>query len=350
MTNKPLPPVDEPTDDEALDRVWSDKPRIIRDFLSNRLQYEQLCNEVSYILRNLLDKNGIEYSAVTSRAKTLNSFLEKLDRKEYPHPLEEITDFAGVRLVYLYRSDCAAIEKLIEAEFEVREKADKVEEQATDRFGYSALHYLVHVGKKNSGARYDDLKGMVCEIQVRTVLQDAWAIIDHHLVYKQEAAVPRVIRRKLNSLSGLFETADDQFDQVRTQRAEYIKTIQGKVSNEQSFLQQDINIDTIEEFLKQRYPNLPVTIKDNNKAYAMDYVSGLTRTMGYSKLQELENDLKRADQAVNAWKAERSNLSYSATGSFNIALAFLHPELQENWGTAQTPFKKYSHLITDANS
>jgi ppGpp synthetase/RelA/SpoT-type nucleotidyltranferase len=61
--------------------------------------------------------------------------------------------------------------------------------------------------------RYDDLKKLVCEIQVRTVLQDAWAIIDHHLSYKQESDVPKILRRKLNSLAGLVETAHDQFDQ-----------------------------------------------------------------------------------------------------------------------------------------
>jgi ppGpp synthetase/RelA/SpoT-type nucleotidyltranferase len=56
-------------------------------------------------------------------------------------------------------------------------KVDKLEEQEVDKFGYGALHYLVNLGRKSSGARYDDLKRLVCEIQVRTVLQDAGRLL-----------------------------------------------------------------------------------------------------------------------------------------------------------------------------
>lgn len=203
--------------DDEISKTWEERPDIIRSFIEARPQYEQLCAEVAYILKKRLDDGSIEYSAVTSRAKTLKSFAEKISRKQYESPLSDITDLAGVRVVYLYKADRHLIEKIIETEFDVIEKVDKVEEQEADRFGYGALHYLVHLGRKSSGARYDDLKGLICEIQVRTVLQDAWAIIDHHLVYKQESDVPKVLKRKLNSLSGLFETADDQFDRVRVE-------------------------------------------------------------------------------------------------------------------------------------
>lgn len=112
MTSKPLPPAEEPFGDDTLSRAWSDKPHVIRDFLSKRPQYEQLCSEVSYILRNLLDKNGIEYSAVTSRAKTLNSFLEKTDAQQ--SRLQELKH----RLPALSPQEHAELQDLIASSFD----------------------------------------------------------------------------------------------------------------------------------------------------------------------------------------------------------------------------------------
>jgi Uncharacterized protein conserved in bacteria len=139
-----------PADDDEVSRTWNERPDIIRQFIEARPQYEQLCSEVAYILKKRMDSSGIEYSAITSRAKTPKSFTEKLSRKQYEDPLTDFTDLAGVRLVFLYRSDQPRIESIIESEFEVLEKIDKVEEQEPDRFGYGALHYLINLGRKSS--------------------------------------------------------------------------------------------------------------------------------------------------------------------------------------------------------
>lgn len=155
-----------------------------------RRDYEQLCAEVEYILRKRIADRGIETSSITSRAKTLNSFLEKLQRKHYESPFEQLTDLAGARVVCLYRSDIAKVADIIRAEFVVAEDVDKLDELGVDQFGYGARHFIVRLGKTSSGARYDDLKNLPCEVQIRTVVQDAWAIIQHHMVYKRESQVP----------------------------------------------------------------------------------------------------------------------------------------------------------------
>jgi ppGpp synthetase/RelA/SpoT-type nucleotidyltranferase len=91
-------------DFDELENTWKEKPDIILAFIKARYQYEQLCNEIGYILTKRLDENNIEYSAITSRAKTLKSFSEKISRKDYKNPLKDITDLAGVRVVYLYKN------------------------------------------------------------------------------------------------------------------------------------------------------------------------------------------------------------------------------------------------------
>lgn len=310
-------------DEDELGKIWVEKPDIIRVFIENRPQFEQLCDEVSYILKKRMNDSGIEYSAVTSRAKTLKSFAEKLSRKQYDNPLQDVTDLAGVRLVYLYRSDRPAIEKIIESEFEIVEKIDKVEEQETDRFGYGALHYLVHLGRLSSGARYDDLKELICEIQVRTVLQDAWAIIDHHLVYKQESDVPRILRRKLNSLSGLFETADDQFDSVRIARETYKETVKNKFNSKGEFIDQELNLDTLSELLKVRFPGKPLAEINDHVSLAL----GWAKEYGYDSLAGIDELINRTTKARDMMNEKVQTLS--AAGELVRAIALEKPELRK---------------------
>ena len=314
----------ESLESDRLNKAWEDNLVLIKSFLDQRPRYKQLCSEVDYILGKRMRNSNIEYSAITSRAKTLNSFLEKLTRKSYANPLEGITDFAGVRLVYLYKGDQSAIENLIEQEFDAFEKIDKVQEQDVDRFGYGALHYLVRLGEAVSGARYDELKGLTCEIQVRTVLQDAWAIIDHHLVYKHESDIPKEFRRKLNSVSGLFEIADDQFQAVRLRRDDYKRDIHEKSSGE-NFLDQEMNFDNFVEYLNWRFPGGTST-SDVKVSYN---VYETLKLFGYKKLADIENLLRRTDKAVGAFID--GGVLPNKIGRISLALSFVHPEYIRDW-------------------
>jgi putative GTP pyrophosphokinase len=114
------------------------------------------------------------------------------------------------------------VRTVVREEFEVLEELNKFDDLGIDRFGYGAWHFVVKLGKRSAGARYDDLRHLVCEVQVRTVVQDAWAILQHHLVYKKESEVPKTIRRSLNALAAQFEIADDKYDGLRREREEYL--------------------------------------------------------------------------------------------------------------------------------
>lgn len=323
-----------------LERAWEQKPDVIKAFLEVRPNYEQLCSEVEYILKKRMDSALIEYSAVSSRAKTLKSFAEKLSRKQYEDALTNVTDLAGVRLVYLYKSDRSAIGNIIESEFKIVEKLDKIDEQESDKFGYGALHYLVKLGRKSSGARYDDLKDLICEIQVRTVLQDAWAIIDHHLSYKQESDVPKFLKRKLNSVSGLFETADDQFDRIRAEREQYTRDIKSKLGSPKHSLAQDLNLDTFIEFLKWKFPRMGLSSGDPYNSKILSQVTSL----GYARLEDLSRLLDNTASARDAINSERPTAS--AVGQAALALALIHPEVTETkgWESWTTLVDKYRHL------
>lgn len=240
-----------------LDGMWLEKPEIIKQFIEQKSDYERLCAEVAYILNRHLKNAEIEFSTISHRAKTLDSFLEKIRRKNYKDPIAEITDFAGVRVVCLYTDDLSRVEKVINEHFEIVEKTDKLTNKKSDEFGYGAIHFVVKLGETSSGARYDDLKNLVCEIQTRTVLQDAWAIIDYHLVYKNESNIPSVLREKLNLLAGNFASADNEFKQIRSEREDYLIGIERSKISSETFLNNELNLDSFVRYAEWKFPDLP---------------------------------------------------------------------------------------------
>jgi len=336
---------DEPIEPAEHRKLWKERPAVIGRFLAEHPHYEHLCAEVAYILEKRLKGAGIEFSAVTYRAKSLESFVEKIIRKEYKDPFSEITDFAGVRVVYLYASDFPKIEEIVQSEFEIIEKVDKIKDQGADKFGYGAVHFIVRLGRRSSGARYDDLKGLICEIQVRTVSQDAWAIIEHHLVYKQESAVPGVLKRKLNSLAGLFEIADDQFDRVRTEREKYVRQIESKLDKTAEFLKQEINLDTVTALLTWRFPNRPIEAYNGHISWVIDNLE----VEKYSDLANLDMILSKTTKARQEF-FKNYNSPPAAMTELAIAILFYEPSIRIKFKEYMThedleKYKKFDHLV-----
>lgn len=337
-------------DSDSLDEFWNEKTNIIRAFIENRPGFENLCEEVSYVLKTRLNQRAIENAYVTSRTKTLNSFIKKVSRKKYQNPLEEITDIAGVRVIFLYQTDRHQIEEIIESEFNVVEKIDKVTDTDPDRFGYGALHYLVSLWKKSSGARYDSIKDLVCEIQVRTVLQDSWALFAHHLSYKQESEVPKKFRRRINSLSAIFEDADDKFDNLRKEIDEYKTDLKAKELKEDELLNQEINYDTLHEYLLKKYPSRDPGPPEHLSVL----ITELLRT-GYTNLESLDFQLNRTTAALEAIEKELSKgrpVILHGVGKVRNSLSIIDDKYDENRVTPlarenDVKRKNYRYLVKD---
>lgn len=327
---------------ETFEDIWKKSPDLVMNFINLRPEYEQLCIEVSYILKKRLTEEAIEISNITMRVKKLDSFILKIQRKDYNDPLTDITDFAGVRVVCLYRDDVKKIAEIIDKEFIIIEKVDKFDEMGTDRFGYGAFHYIVKLGRKSSGARYDDLKEIICEIQVRTVLQDAWAIIEHHLMYKQKSDVPRVLQRKLNGLAGMFETADDQFFAIKQDRKAYIDNVRSGQDTPVEFLSNDLNFDTFKEYLKWKFPDLPIAFE---RQKAKNFFFDLNKDK-YKFLNDLNETvdkstfcLQKTIEILNGGiTPEKEHLCASAHLIMSLAISdneiFEHENMPERWKNA----------------
>ena len=59
------------------------------------------------------------------------------------------------------------------------------------------------------------------EVRIRTVIQDAWSVLDHKIKYKK--SIPNDLKRRINILSALFELADREFKEIRNATTELIE-------------------------------------------------------------------------------------------------------------------------------
>lgn len=187
-----------------------------------RPNYVAFTERIRSLIEELLQVNNIKAHLIEGRAKTVDSFREKIRRpgKHYTEPLDELSDLSGIRVIVNYLEDVEKVAKIISTEFEIVkfENSHLASEYSPDKFGYISHHSIVTL-TKNRGKlpEWRIYKKLRSEIQIRTVLQHSWAVVSHALQYKHESDVPKPLRRKLYRLAGLFELADEEFTSIRTQ-------------------------------------------------------------------------------------------------------------------------------------
>jgi putative GTP pyrophosphokinase len=211
----------------------------VSDYLKEQPFYADLASVIARVIEECLRKRGIKVQSVQHRAKNPSSFGRKAaipseedpDAPKYPEPLKQITDLAGVRIITYFPGTVKEIDKLLSEEFEVAERSDKGEElMEEERFGYQSIHYLVRVKAERAHlAEYDRFAKAVTEVQVRTILQDAWAEIEHDIQYKSSTAIPLEIRRRFMALAGLLEIADREFQAIQDEDRELTDSARDKV-------------------------------------------------------------------------------------------------------------------------
>lgn len=194
-------------------------------YLRVRPFYEDLSSVVARVIEECLGKRKISVHSVQSRSKDPVSFGRKSaipseenpELPKYDNPLEQITDLAGVRVITNVLQTIEDVDKLITDEFKIIEKSDKTKDlMNSEKFGYQSVHYLVSLnGSRAELAEYEKYSAGIVEIQVRTILQHAWAEMEHDIQYKSSYSIPSEIRRRFMSLAGMLEVADREFEAIQ---------------------------------------------------------------------------------------------------------------------------------------
>ncbi len=150
------------------------------EFLSHGLQQlKGYCESVCY---KLAGDGSVRLRAIEQRLKSPASVLRKLRDKNCAFSLayDCVGDLLGVRIVVYNLSDVAHVATALSTDTNSPLASSEVEE--VDRNGYRATHVNGRLGKFG------------CEIQIRTVVQDAWAVTSRADVYHSLGDNPLVDR------------------------------------------------------------------------------------------------------------------------------------------------------------
>ncbi len=221
---------------------------IIKEYDLKRSLYEVFTEKIGDLIYDLLEESGIVVHSVTARTKEKEKLIEKVNRKEKDYKkLEDITDLSGIRIICLFSEEVNSIARIIETNFKVSHEfsIDISKTIDPDRFGYLSLHYVVKLhDKRTILPEYSKYRDLFCEIQIRSILQHAWAEIEHDLGYKSHIEIPRDVKRRFHRLAGLLEIADDEFCSLKSDIEEYKKEVKEKIKKEEKLLIDKISLES----------------------------------------------------------------------------------------------------------
>jgi putative GTP pyrophosphokinase len=147
----------------------------------------------------------------------LNSETPELQAKISIHDgMPRITDLIGIRIVCPFLEEVDTVGAVLKKTFEIVEVERKGSNHSFKEFGYESIHILVKIPEKLT-EKYGDCGCDVAEIQIRTILQDAWAEVEHELVYKAEfTPFDEPMKRKLAAINANLSLADLIFQEIRS--------------------------------------------------------------------------------------------------------------------------------------
>lgn len=262
------------------------------------------------LLSGLLEADGIAFHRVDHRVKSKESVERKIARPRKgmndagPRTLATLTDLLGIRVVTYFRDEVDAVAKIVEEQFTI-DQANSVDKRAAleaDRFGYLSLHYVAELSPNRvSLPEYQKFGGIKFEVQIRSILQHAWAEIEHDLGYKSQAAVPRAIRRQFSRLAGILELVDDTFVTIRQDIGQYQDTTQSAIGAGGFGI--EINQDSLSAFVgsSPRIAELDQLIARDRNTTVQHYVdkqflghqAEQLVALGFQSIEDLSNYLEQ---------------------------------------------------------
>ena len=197
---------------------------ILQEYRDQLPRLREAADSVYGRLKATLDEAGLLVAAIEYRVKAEDSLAGKLELKGSKYQsLADITDIIGLRVITFYIDDvdkvASAVERLFEVDWD--NSVDKRKIHEIDSFGYLSLHYICSM--PDFPYRF--------EIQMRTILQHAWANMNHDTGYKSGVEVPREYLRNLSRLAGMLELVDEQFSSIRAELTDYRRRVRALVAS-----------------------------------------------------------------------------------------------------------------------
>ena len=290
---------------------------ILTEFEASKEIYDQFKNATYKLIEDLLFANKINTHHISGRLKDKTSLDKKIKSKQNQYSkLHEITDVVGIRIITFFEDEVDEIAGIIKGEFDI-DQVNTIDKRQKDydRFGYSSLHFVVKMSTSRLGlTEYQNYNGLKIEIQIRSILQHAWAEIEHDLGYKSEESVPDHVKRNFSRVSALLETADLEFTKLKESIKTYESTVDDKVKLHPETI--DLNMASFNSFV-QNNETLLILDKEISRATetilnerifedAQTYLKEF-ELLNINSIQDLEEQLKKHKDKIVKFAVELTN-------------------------------------------
>lgn len=317
---------------------------IFRKFYDNNWSlFEDAKNAYIRAINLLIKQSDVgEVTKVEGRVKDKEECIKKFHRK-YQHKLEAdeqcyeiknfLSDLIGLRIVCLYEDQIVVVSELLKSHFKIIDVTDKTAamESTEDLFGYKGLHMdLAPDGETATLPECQGFAGYPFEVQIRSLIQDAWSVLDHKIKYKK--SIPNDLKRRINVLSALFELADREFKEIRTATME---------------LMQQATVDSISESLEVDGEVSDDTSSDDNgktvNAFNFLRIAGhFFKDFEFEdyKVDNFVQDILKQDHDF-----KRSDLHKSLIESFKTIRVYRDEFMLENQESTFSPYTSIRHCL-----
>jgi len=202
----------------------------LRKYVVIRPRYDQYASALKAVLEKAAARLA-PLAIVQARSKSITSFGAKAIRDWAVHryPVNEFTDLCGARVITPTRDGAHAICAFIEDHFQIDwENSVSIQQRLKPtEFGYRSIHYIVSFKPEVFPSPDVDVQiseeifGLKAEVQVRTVLEHAWADFSHDRSYRGAFKVPDVWQRQLLAIAAMLEVTDSEFMRIGKGLSDY---------------------------------------------------------------------------------------------------------------------------------
>ncbi len=209
---------------------------------------------------------------------------EAIDRlfqkRQRLYDLGNIRDLVGIKILCPYKEDT---HKVAEWLFTQTDHVRVIEQnpkagRRDDPSGYKGYNFMVYppIGASPSWAT------VYCEVQIKTLIEEAWDAKTHDLSHKMRRAIPEKHHRRFKKLSDLLSYMEDEGEEVRQDIEEIFEEVKAhrEVVAKKLLAQ---SLDYLNE-LREKYPKLPVIdadprlsaaeLKEVNEALRSEWTAG----------------------------------------------------------------------------
>jgi ppGpp synthetase/RelA/SpoT-type nucleotidyltranferase len=213
----------------CLEKLDTNTRQDIEEFL------EIVANKITWWMKSGLHRVHFVRWRIKSEASIADKIIRSWTDKTWKNNITAATlfsdrlipDFAACRILVLYRDDIALVHEAIMSEpswtvigdptahvLETRASQDRSRYEAIDIkiekvLGYESVHYTLKSTNK-------PLDHVICELQVRTVQQEAWSEFSHDIKYPEaHKNLDELASRLVDRVSEINHVSEDLIDEIR---------------------------------------------------------------------------------------------------------------------------------------